>query len=85
MNHAVDFVLFATGVMQGSIQETRFQVKPDDAEMTDWLEHRIRKCIMPSLQETSRGVSSQQGDSAVGCKHLNANGGSTRIQPSQTG
>lgn len=65
MNHAVDFVLFATGVMQGSIQETRFQVKPDDAEMTDWLEHRIRKCIMPSLQETSRGVSSQQGDSAV--------------------
>ena len=33
--------------------------------MTDWLEHRIRKCIMPSLQETSRGVSSQQGDSAV--------------------
>ena len=64
-DHVVDFILFGIGVMQGTIRETRFDIRPDDTEMTKWLEERTARCIMPSLLEISQRDSSQQGEPAV--------------------
>ena len=49
IDHAEDFALWAWGVSVGRITETKIAIRPDDGELLDHLNNRMKQCIMPTV------------------------------------
>ena len=62
LDHAEDFALWAWGVSAGRITETKIAIRPEDGELTDHLNSRMKQCIMPTVDTAIAAASA--GDNA---------------------
>ena len=71
--HAQVFTLWAWGVGATKIDETRFDVEPDDAELRSYQTERHKHCILSSLSDAAKEASVGRDQDAGIWKQLNEN------------
>ena len=56
MDHAESLADWLFGVSKSLIEETKILVRPDDGELTNFVQERHNKCILPSTEETANDL-----------------------------